>query len=215
VSAYVIGLDLGQTNDFSALCVVERPARGAPGAKAVPRAYALRHLVRYPLGTAYTEIVPQVVQVATTPPLRGSPLVVDQTGVGRALVDMLKRSYAGGRVIPVTVTAGHATTASDDGFHVPKKELVTRLQLLLQGGRLKIARDLPFADILLTELQNFRVKITAAANEVFGAFGSGQHDDLVFSVMLACWWAERGGGAIRRGDFIVPEVDERAWTPRS
>jgi hypothetical protein len=41
------------------------------------------------------------------------------------------------------------------------------------------------------ELQQFQVKITAAANETFGVWRDGQHDDLVLAVALACWWAER------------------------
>jgi hypothetical protein len=40
-------------------------------------------------------------------------------------------------------------------------------------------------------LVNFRVKTTAAANEVYGALGAGQHDDLVLAVALAVWQAER------------------------
>jgi len=50
---------------------------------------------------------------------------------------------------------------------VPKKELVTCLQLLLQNRRLHIARSLPEATALVRELQLFQVKITAGANETF------------------------------------------------
>ena len=34
-------------------------------------------------------------------------------------------------------------------------------------------------------------RIFAAANETFGVWREGQHDDLVLAVALACWWAER------------------------
>jgi hypothetical protein len=63
---------------------------------------------------------------------------------------------------------------------------------LLQSRRLQIARSLPDADTLVRELENFRVKITLAANETFGAWREGQHDDLVLAASLAGWWAERG-----------------------
>jgi hypothetical protein len=43
------------------------------------------------------------------------------------------------------------------------------------------------------ELQNFKVKITTAANETFGAWGDGQHDDPILSVALAIWLAEHTG----------------------
>jgi hypothetical protein len=45
------------------------------------------------------------------------------------------------------------------------------------------------ASVLVQELLNFRVKITEAANETFGA-GDGEHDDIVLAVALACWYAE-------------------------
>ena len=34
------------------------------------------------------------------------------------------------------------------------------------------------------------VKVTPAANEVFGAWREGQHDDLVLAVAIAVWQAE-------------------------
>jgi len=74
---------------------------------------------------------------------------------------------------------------------VPKKELVTCLQVVMQSRRLRIARGLHEAALLVRELQQFQVKITTAANETFGVWREGQHDDLVLAVALACWWAER------------------------
>ena len=47
------------------------------------------------------------------------------------------------------------------------------------------------ADALVAELNDFRVKITAAANETFAAADERRHDDLVLSVALACWYAVR------------------------
>lgn len=208
---YFIGLDLGQVSDFTALAVVERRL-----AESEPEevGYSLRHLRRWPLGTPYTEIVPAVTALAGGAALRGSPLLVDQTGVGRALVDLLRRSSVAGRVVPVTITGGQAITITEEAsFHVPKKELVTCLQLLLQGRQLKMARSLPDAGILVRELQDFQVRVTAAAHETFGAWGDGRHDDLVLAVALACWWAERGphwgaGAFSSGGDSLVARAPE-------
>lgn len=137
MTSYVLGLDLGQTSDFTALAVLERHPMETPAEK--PE-YALRHLKRFPLGTAYTEIVPTVGAVRRSEPLREAPLIVDQTGVGRAVVDMLRQSACG--VIPVTIMGGHATTVRADGsYQVPKKELVTAPQVVMQGRRLQIARS--------------------------------------------------------------------------
>jgi hypothetical protein len=74
---------------------------------------------------------------------------------------------------------------------VPKKELVNSLRLLLENGRLRIARKLPGVDVLVRELLNFQVKITASAHETFGAWRQGTHDDLVLALALSAWVAEK------------------------
>jgi hypothetical protein len=189
MTSYILGLDLGQTKDFTALAVLEQAGMAGSSGLPLPE-YALRHLRRFPLGTPYTEIVPAVARLVSTEPLRDSPLIVDQTGVGRAVVEML--SQAAGWVVPVTITAGHAVRQAEGrSWHVPKKELVTSLQVLMQSHRILIARSLPDAATLVRELQNFQVKITAAANETFGVRRDGQHDDLALAVALASWWGER------------------------
>ncbi len=81
--------------------------------------------------------------------------------------------------------------AAANDWHVPKRDLVATLQILLQGKRLLVADALPDAAVLLQEMLNFQMKITAAANDVYGAWREGAHDDLVLAVALACWWAER------------------------
>src|SRR5262249_37676203 len=95
--------------------------------------------------------------------------------------------------VPVTITTGHAVTLTADGWHVAKVELVGALQVLFQARRLKVAKGLPEVKTFVKELQNFRVKITAAVNEVFEAYREGMNDDLVLAVALAAWWAERFG----------------------
>jgi hypothetical protein len=68
---------------------------------------------------------------------------------------------------------------------VPKKLLVANVQRLLSEGRLKVADGLPETAALVRELADFRVTITAKANETFAADSHGGHDDLVLAVALA------------------------------
>jgi hypothetical protein len=201
-TAFVIGLDLGQVNDYTALAVVERHTE--PGWPA-DSSHALRHVQRLALGTPYPLIVPFVARLANAPPLAGrTTLVVDHTGVGRAVVDLLRGALPGVPLVPITITAGKRTRVDENGlWHVPKKELVMSLQTLLHNHQLKVARTLPDAQVLIRELLDFRVKTTEAANETFGAWRTGQHDDLVLAVALACWQA--GRGALRTSD----EQDQR------
>lgn len=188
----VAGLDLGQAADFTALAVLDAEPGPHP-AREDARAwrFEVRHLQRWQLGTSYQTIVDDCAWLSAGR-LHGAPWIVDATGVGTAVVDMLKGCGLKGQLVPVTITSGrHPTPDEKGGWNVPKKDLVAMMQAALQTGRLKIAAALPEAETLRKELAAFRVKITAAANETFGAWREGDHDDLVLAVGLACWWKGR------------------------
>jgi hypothetical protein len=52
--------------------------------------------------------------------------------------------------------------------------------------------ELPLAEVLGRELQQFRVKVNlATGNESFEAWRERDHDDLVLATALACWYASR------------------------
>jgi hypothetical protein len=184
---YYVGLDLGQVSDHTALAVLERLLDdGAPRTEAT---YGLRHLERMALGTSYPAIVRDVGDLMTRLP-QGATLVADATGVGRAVIDLLRAAKL--RPVPVVVHAGQQTTVDDRGYkRVPKRELVGTTQVALQQGRLKFAAVLPLVGTLKEELQNFKIKITEAGNDTYEAWREGQHDDLVFALCLACWHSER------------------------
>jgi hypothetical protein len=198
-----VGLDLGQSADYSALSVVERHLGGdevPPDGVALevgqrrPPAYHVRHLQRWQLHTPYPDIVRDVVAMMRHPAV-GPPgvasLVVDYTGVGAPLVDLFLRAGLGRQLLACTITAGNDVTLPGPGeVHCPKRDLVSTLAVLLQSGRLKIAKGLPEATTLGQELAGFQVKISAAGRDTYGAWREGAHDDLVLSVALACWAAE-------------------------
>src|SRR5438876_6037371 len=111
---YIVGLDLGQVNDYTALAVLERtrPTErtghvesfrdihngqevntvpvGEPTVKK-KKTYAVRHLERFPLGTSYPAICHRLVDLFSRPPLSDATIAVDQTGVGRAVLDMIRQ----------------------------------------------------------------------------------------------------------------------------
>jgi hypothetical protein len=45
--------------------------------------------------------------------------------------------------------------------------------------------------VLTGELETFQVKITAAANDVYGTWREGTHDDMVLATALAAWYGCR------------------------
>lgn len=190
---YIAGLDLGQAQDYTALAVLEQTTTPDPeDYHRRVRCYAVRQLKRFPLGTSYTAVCARLVEMFQNPVLKNSTLVVDQTGVGRPVVDMLKRSKIEAHIRPVTITAGQASAPADGGgWNVPKKELASTLQVLLQSRRLKVATSLPEAETLVKELQAFRVKINVAnASESFESWRERDHDDLVLAVAIAAWEGE-------------------------
>jgi hypothetical protein len=92
---------------------------------------------------------------------------------------------------PIIISAGQTVIWGPDGsIQVPKKDLIGTLQLLLQNRRLRIAHSLPFAETLVEELENYRVKITLLGNETVEEWRERQHDDLVFAVAMAAWMAD-------------------------
>jgi hypothetical protein len=195
--AHFVGLDLGQAQDYTALAILERPVVHAQDPPSQRRPInALRYLRRFPLGTPYPDIVREVVKLLRSAPLVGSALVVDQTGVGRPVVNMLAdalRNQVTCSLVPITITGGHAVTAGENtsSFHVPKKALIGLLQVLVQTRRLQVARGLADAPVLARELENYRIKITTARHEIFEPWRDGQHDDLVVAVALAAWVGEK------------------------
>jgi hypothetical protein len=201
---FIVGLDLGQVRDFTAMSVMEI-VRGVttelvqqgfepPTTKQSQRKlYHLRHLQRLPLGMPYPEAINVVSRTIESLPARARRpvLVVDQTGCGRPVIDMMRAAHL--RPIAITITAGHAETSpASNEHHVPKRALVSSLLVLLQDRRLRIAKGIPEAETLMNELMNFRVKISDRGHDSYGSWRESIHDDLVLSVSLAAWLGERG-----------------------
>jgi hypothetical protein len=154
---------------------------------------AVRHLERFELGTKYTTVVDSVAPRVRSEPLRRMPavLLVDKTGVGAAVLD----SFTHARIGAVAITLhGGSSVARDSqraGFRVPKRDLVTVTQVLLQNGRLRVAAELPEAETLKRELLNFRVKIDPkTAHDSYEHWREAEHDDLVLAVSMAAWFRQ-------------------------
>jgi hypothetical protein len=167
----------------------------------------LRHLERYPLRTPYTTIADGVVALVRSEALNSDEydsargrvakpkveLLVDKTGVGRGVTDILKER--GLRFTGVVIHGGESSHLSDGAYHVPKKDLVAALEVPFDSERLKVAEGLELWGVLKEELQSFRRKQNPKTSHVsFEHWRESDHDDLVLAAALACW-----GVAGRRG----------------
>lgn len=99
----------------------------------------------------------------------------------------------GCEICEVTITGGEHASAGAAGsrWNVPKQDLLTGLQVLLEKGELRIARRMREAGALARELADVRETQRRTGRLRLGADGCGQHDDLVIALALACWRAGR------------------------
>jgi hypothetical protein len=190
---YYLGLDLGQAKDFTALVILEKH-----GADKHTAQYRARHLQRYELGTSYPAIVADVAKLLRQGVFQNKhpTLAIDGTGVGAPVVDLFKKERLPATLRPIIITGGDQVTREAGVTRVPKRDLVGVVQVMLQTARLKIAAELPEAATLTRELQDFQVKITDAANDTYGAWREGTHDDLVLALALALWTGQNDGAAV-------------------
>ena len=188
---YFIGVDLGQVRDHSAIAITEASeSLGTERDRAtwqlpIYSHLTLRHLERLPLGTEYTRVAARVARVATALAPRGPvTVVVDATGVGKPVVEMLRREGIGKQLVPVVITGGLTVSESGGLFSVGKRELISELRILVERRELGIAWDLEGMDILVEEMAGMRASTL-----------SGDRDDAVIALALAVWRARRGAKA--------------------
>ena len=166
--------------------------------------FTVRAVHRLPLGTPYETVARLTASIvrtirladAETPadeatfgnlerPRRLVEVRVDVTGLGRPVFEMVERELlgSGARAIACTLVSGQGFERKG-GWSVSKAYLTTRLQALLETGRLRVAAGTD-AEALLEELRTFEVRRSEAGRFLSGAFRSGAHDDLAIAVGLA------------------------------
>jgi hypothetical protein len=226
-TSWVVGVDLGQSTDPTAICVIEW-IKGVfdrnpewerhTGTGRLPQKPAehldVRHIERLPLGLSYPDVVQRVADVLARAPLNESTveLVIDETGVGRAVGDIFLQ--AGMRPKRVTITSGNEATCGHgiDRYHVAKSILISNLDALLHRGVLRFAANLHEASALAEELKDFRRKVSDAGRATYAA-RVGRHDDLVLSLAIAAWWASRAPPPVavfgRYGQDVLVKQEER------
>jgi hypothetical protein len=182
---YILGVDLGQAHDYTALSVLDLKS---------PTDYHVPHLERLELGTPYPKQVDRIAELhGRLKQMAETKLIVDGTGVGRPIVDSL--IARGLTFTAIQITGG--SKVSHDGLYtkIPKRDLVAGVAVLLQNKSLKIAESLPLANTLVKELLGFKVSFNARGHDSYSndtlSWREAPHDDLVLSVALACWLAQK------------------------
>jgi hypothetical protein len=176
---YVLGWDVAKYQDFSVMTVIDVNRRH------VVAYLRLKH-IEYPLQLAHV--------VALARRYNDAAIVMDSTGVGDPLFDMLRQ-------LDMTIEPYYFT-------HSAKNKLVDELVIAIEHGHVSFP-DIPE---LIGELNAFSYTITEARNIVYSA-PDGLHDDFVFSLALAVHGMGSGaeialiGRTVREADKQLP----KAW----
>ena len=93
-------------------------------------------------------------------------------------------------LLPVVITGAERGGYNRGYRTVPKHDLTSNLEIMLDQRLLAIAGGLPNRARLVEELMEMNVKPTRHQTEATGAEGK-HHDDLVLAVALAAWAARK------------------------
>ncbi len=193
---FFLGLDLGQSQDYTALTVLERlelvSLERDPYSLTFPTSvqHRIRHLERLPLQTAYHQVVAKVIEwvekLSRAAKVGHVELVVDATAVGTPIVEMLRNARPACTIVPVIITGSEHGSFSGEMYRVPKRDLMSRLHLMLEDNALRIPFTLPALPDFREEFRAFRLRFTSTGHDSYSAEGL-THDDLILSVALATW----------------------------
>jgi hypothetical protein len=196
----IISVDVGQSVDPTALVVwtdVKRLSdkKNPPGTPAffeevrdIKTSWACRLIERLPLGTLYQTICDRVYTISDKLPGH-THLLVDATGVGRPVIEMMRSTKL--NPIGIIITGGKETTQTDIGWNVPKQDLVSSLMILYQTGQIKVAAGLELAPVLVREMMSFTAKVSPKGNASYEAHRANEHDDIVLAMAQAAWYVRK------------------------
>ena len=175
---YYIGIDLGQRRDHTAVAVLEQHSFNtgdfdlATATWKSQTTLQLRHLEMMPLQTPYHDVIQRLSNLVSRDPLSGNAtMVLDAGGPGYPVLDFIRKARLGPRIVPITITGGESPGTNT----VPKRALVSNLQLALQNHTLAIARSLPLSQALRKELAQAKPETHTG--------------DLAMALALAAWQA--------------------------
>lgn len=152
--------------------------------------YTVRHISRLPLGTSYPDVATHIADMLCSNLFakRDVRILLDVTGVGRGVYDLLKREVhlrdATKHMRLQPITFAHGETYNRSIGRLGKAYLVSRLQALLQSNHVHAK---PTKEVLqmLEELKTYEIKVSDEGKDTYGG-KIGHHDDLATSLGLAC-----------------------------
>ncbi len=189
---YVIGLDIGQHVDHAALAIVERLLRDSAVDHTMTSEfvdiYRIVHLREWRLNTSPQTVVDDVSELIhrAKARLEWAAIAYDATGIGASWTEVIYRRHKARDLTrfhprPYIITG---TELPSRDPNVRKIDLMSKIQVTANQGRLELDPALSLADRFATQLQAINATPTASGRLSFAA-PQAIHDDLVIAVSLA------------------------------
>ena len=196
----MVGMDLGQLQDFSAISVLRLMEITQPvtvdddpnrrnNAFDVFQEYHLVHLERFQ--DSYVGALDRLEAVLNHPGimLDQKETILDASGLGQPVVEMAWNRQI--EVVPMCITGGETPRYSEGKYYVPRHELISCVISIFQSERIKIADELELKQLLIDELSSLTVKKRATGAETYETAKSTEHDDMVMSLSMPLWLAQQ------------------------
>jgi hypothetical protein len=236
VNEYILIADIAKKRDYFALMLFHVNVQLEDGNKTlgtpdrVINYYDIKKIEQYQ-GLDYEEMTDRIVIMMQNPNLRlNTDLLVDGTGVGDAVVELIRKKglypisivFSGGNTSKEHYTEfGNIFNSSKGSFRltkildhisVPKKDLVDSGKIMLQQGRLRLAPG-KWNEEFKKQFLKFKGKINDKTKNVkYEAETEQDHDDLVICFLMGSWWIlNRKEKGIK--DQIREDKDSTGWEP--
>ncbi len=183
---YIISVDIGKHNDYTAIFVIEREGRD----------YHVIKIDRW-RRQDHTYLISKLLELQRHPKMKSGEIafVIDATGVGDAMLDFIRE--AGIPAIGINIHGGFDTTMSSGRISASKNDLVFCLQNIFEHHRIKVADTIKLWAEVQKELMTFSPKVNQNTGHVsYEAIRSRDHDDLVMSLAMAALFCERVDPAV-------------------
>ena len=184
---YWVGADLGQANDYSAICVIKDqalPVSDGNGIIVGQRERTVVYADRFK-GVSYVDVVDYLIKLRNASPFGGkSELVIDGTSIGRVVSDMLWEQGVDHNAIQMT--GGQDWSRRGRYVNASKTLMIENLAVMFAAGELNFAHDLLLRKEIEEDLASFATQTTAAGNQIITqSRNASGHGDLGISLIVA------------------------------